>query len=181
MLESELISIGQTFKPQGLKGELKCDISLPSNFSFLELINQRVILKNSKGGKKEFVIEDIRSSNRGFVLKFQGVDSIEDTDELIGGELFLPKASFKQLPENEFFIDELIGLKIYDCKDSAFEEALEVGEVKEVLFYPANHLLKIELKSTLQIFLLPLVDEYVKKIDLENKKIFVSDWQIFSD
>lgn len=181
MSEAELVSIGKTFGPQGLKGELKCEVSLPSNFGFMELLNQRVILKNAKGDKKEFVIENIRASNRGFILKFQGVDSIEKADELMSYELFLAKASLKQLPENEFFVDELLGLKIYDCKDVALEEALEVGEVKEVLFYPANHLLKIKLKDSPEVFLLPLVDEYVKKIDLEKKKIFVSDWQIFCD
>ncbi|MDX1919731.1 MAG: ribosome maturation factor RimM [Candidatus Caenarcaniphilales bacterium] len=181
-MSQELISIGRLIRPQGLKGELKAEISLPGNFNFYELIQQKVILKASAdepGSEclREMLVEDIKPLNRSFLVKFSGIESLEEANDFKNQEVFLAKTFFKQLPDNEFFIDDLVGLKLYEFTHSE----LEVGEVQELIFNPANHLLKVKLKDSQKTFLLPFIDEYIKGVDLSQRKILVSEWQIFAE
>jgi 16S rRNA processing protein RimM len=170
------ISIGRIIKVHGISGEVKVDLRLPSNFDFAELEGAELFLSNKEKKQKSYFVEQIFAVNKGFLIKFKGINSSEQAEEIKLWEIFFDKAKFKELPQNEFFIEDLAGLKIVDASSSAL-----VGTLQEYIENPANDLLKIRQAELEKFFLLPFVDEFIQEVDLQNKQIKVKDWQIFAE
>ena len=71
------------------------------------------------------------------------------------------------MEEGEFYYEELEGLTVYN------EDGEKVGRVKRVFEQPASHILEIE-KENGKTFLVPFIEQFVKAVDLEGKRLVVS-------
>lgn len=67
----------------------------------------------------DVVLEDAWSHNGKLILKLTGVDSIDDAEELRGGDLCIPESDREPLPEGEFYYDDLKGLAVIDLASGA--------------------------------------------------------------
>ncbi len=110
--------------------------------------------------KKEFLVEKILQQNDSFLLKFKNFDSASDVEILCGKELFVDKKNLIKLPENYYFIHDLIGSKV-------FRNNAELGIIKDVLSYPANDVYVIE--SLGKEILIPAALEFIESFDPERK------------
>ena len=68
-----------------------------------------------------------------------------------------------ELPNNEYYLVDLIGCEVFDEKDS------KIGIVKDVMPLPANDVLIVEKKE--EEHLIPLIDDIVTFIDIKNDRI----------
>lgn len=155
----ENISILKILKPQGLKGELKC-LPLTENtdiFSTLKTVNCE--------GKEINIISSVY--RLGFVyIKIENVNSIEDAEKYRGKEIEITKEQYGALNDNTYFIDELIGLTVYDENDT------EIGEVLGVENYGATDIL--EIKDKWRTYLVPFIEKVFVRIDIDNKKVVIN-------
>ena len=150
----EFINVGKLVNTHGLKGEVR----ILSNFRH----KNKVFVKGMKLyiGKKreEFTINTYRFHKIYDMVTFDGYDNINDVEYLKGMQVYINEEDLKL--DDEIYSGKLIGFKvIVDNK--------EIGTITEVMDTPANEVLRINDKT-----LMPYVDEFIEKIDLENKTIY---------
>ena len=104
------------------------------------------------------------------IVKFEGIDSINDILELKGKLLFVEESVIREnLNEDEFLIDELVGLEVFDN-----ENGQKLGFVIGVSNNGASDLISIKTNSK-KISLVPFVKAIVPIVDIKNKKIMINN------
>ena len=115
--------------------------------------------------KLPYLIEDIqyRGANT-FVIKFADVDE-EEAKGLVKAELYLPLSELPPLTGNKFYFHEVIGFKVID------EEKGEVGTCQDFIDISHHPIMQID-HDGVEV-LIPAIDEIFKKVDRENKTIYI--------
>ena len=154
------ISIGKILNFFGIKGEAKVGYS-----DFERLKNaKRVYMLD--GNKQELELERVRQGKNFAIVKFRGIDDINDLIEFKGQRIFISKNEIlSELEENEFLINDLIGCSVY-------QDDKIIGKVVNISTNGTQDLLNIE-NSLHQVKLVPFVDEFFPVVDIENKKITI--------
>ncbi|MFW5757355.1 MAG: ribosome maturation factor RimM [Bacteroidota bacterium] len=156
--------LGSVLKSTGLKGNLICfiDADQPLIYSNLESVYIEV-----KGTLIPYLIEDINQSNKNnqLIVKFEGVDSQEDANNLTGNDLYLPLSLLPKLEGNKFYFHEILDFYVID------HEKGDIGKIVNILDYPNNPIMEIEHNH--KRILIPIKDEIIVKVDRSQKKIFI--------
>lgn len=116
------------------------------------------------GNVKEFVIEDVKKIDGRFAFKIKGFDTKNDAALLIGKKIFVDEKSSVKLPQDAFFIHDLIASDVYRNNKL-------LGYVKDVLIMPANDVYVIYDVNKKKDILVPAVKDYVIKIDIAGKRL----------
>lgn len=154
------IRIGKIVKTHGLKGEFKIYPYTTEASSFSNYKNIYV------DGVNSYSFEYVRQNNNVLIAKFKGLNSIDDLPSLINKDIFIDYSEKRRMEEGEYLVSELIGLKVYDGENL-------LGEIKDVLLYGANDVFSvIDMDNNER--LIPNVKQFVKNIDIENKKVIVN-------
>ena len=109
------------------------------------------------------------------VLKLVGYDSREEIAHLTNAELAVTREQLVELPENTFYVFDLIGCKVIDD-----ENGERIGELKDVLRYPANDVYLILTRTGREV-LFPAVADFVKKIDIDGRKVIIRKAGLFDE
>ena len=121
-----LIEVAKIVKPQGIRGEVKAQIST----------NVNAVFKGLKEAYVEGNILEISSISlrQGFLyIKFEGIDDRNKAETLRGKRIMLDKDFIKNaLEEDELLVDDLIGMVLYD------KEGNLVGQIVDVENYGAT-------------------------------------------
>ena len=157
-----LIHIGKIVKVHGLKGQVIVKAYSGNADNFDPGSEVYVI---GGGFEKILTICTVQKVKNNFRIGWDEVKDRIAAEELIGMEICIPEGSLKKLSENNYYVFDLIGCRIID------EQGNEYGTVDEVINNPANDLLQI-IKNKKE-YLVPMIKEIVKKIDLENKQIII--------
>ena len=104
------------------------------------------------------------------IVKFEGIDSIDALLQYKGCLLFVKEETIRQnLEEDEFLIDELVGMGVYDK-----ETGKSLGFVIGVSNNGATDLLSVK-TNTKHVSLIPFVKAIVPDVDIKNKKIIINN------
>ncbi|MZH02462.1 MAG: 16S rRNA processing protein RimM, partial [Nitrospinae bacterium] len=107
MNDMDWVDVGKVTRTHGLKGELKF---FPSDQDdAIVQKGQRVRL-----GETLLKIESVRGAKSPFIIKFDGINTIESAKNLTGQEVQVAKEDFEPLPEGEYYRFEIVGLKAFD-------------------------------------------------------------------
>lgn len=151
------IVIGEILKPQGVKGEVKVKMMEEEFFSKLHY----VYLKTERVEVKSLSVRG------GYAyIKFIGFDDRNKVELLRGVKLKVDREELPEFNDDEYLIEDLIGLKIVD------EESFEIGNVSDILQYGATDIVVTGGKYGKWQF--PLIKEIVLKIDISNKLMIVN-------
>ncbi len=159
----DYIFVGKLGKSVGLKGyvNLISLTSFPERFDGMDsffLTKERKVPLNLK-------VEDLLENNGRLSVKFCGIDSIAEAEKLMGYRVTIKKEDRFELPENYYYVDDLKECTCYTTAGKA------LGKIKEVLDNAANDIYIIDYNG--KDLLVPVIDKFVKEIDLENKRIVV--------
>jgi 16S rRNA processing protein RimM len=104
------VSIGRLVKPQGRKGELLTEpfSDRPERFPGL----RRAFVEAPDGGSREVEITSCWPHKGRFVLKLEGVDSIDEAEALRGLEIRIGEEELAPLPEGSYYHHQLRGLRV---------------------------------------------------------------------
>ena len=148
--------IGKIVNTHGIKGEVR----LLSDFEY----KNKVFIKNFKiyigTEKKELIIQTYRVHKNFDMLTFVDIENINDVLIYKGKEVFINKEDIKV----DYFITDLVGMEVYTD--------ICVGKVIEIMTNGKQEILKIKGKKE---FLVPRVDAFIKKIDVDKKIIYIND------
>jgi 16S rRNA processing protein RimM len=161
MQKEDCFELGHITKTTGYKGLVTAffDVDIPEYYSSLDLI-----LIDLKEGLIPFMIEEMEyRGKKKFRLKLEGVDSIEDAESLVKKGLYLPLEILPPLEDDQFYYHEVIGWMLVDEKHG------DLGEIVAVNDNSSNPLLVVKMND--KEVLLPLIDEFMVKVDRDQQKI----------
>ena len=105
------------------------------------------------------------------VLHFAGVDSISAAEELNGLIVAIPRADRAALSEDETYISDIIGCMLLDVSGVvAGTDPVPVGEIVDV-DRTAGPVPLLVVRGAAGEILIPFAKSYLRKFDLENKRI----------
>lgn len=161
----ELITIGIITNTHGLGGTLKVK-------SFTDFKNERYKKGNTLyiAFKNELIpvtVQKFQTVKTVEHIDFLEFNNINQVEKFKGSELRISKEYIHELEEDEFYFDELIGMDVYTDK--------HVGTVKGVREVPQGELLEVDASS--KMVLIPFNRHFVKRVDKNEKKIFLLEWE----
>ncbi len=163
----DYISIGKILNFHGVRGEAKVGYS-KNQADFLKQLTDVFICFEKE--YKPFKINSVKFNNKFAIIKFDGIDTINDILIYKNCLIYVPQETFEEaLDEGEYLVDDLIGLDVYSNDK-------KVGVVVGVTSNGANDLLSVKTLSK-KISLVPFVDAIVPDVDLKNKKIIINEIQ----
>ncbi len=159
----QLMEIGQIVNTYGIKGFLKVVPFTDDYTRFEDLTNIYIETKNSL---KSFVIEEVKYSKNLVLLKLEGIDDINTAEIYKNCYLKIDRKDAVILPENSYFIVDLIGLEVFT------EENEYLGNIVDVYPTGANDIYVVKDEKGKQI-LLPAIGDVIKNVDLKAKRMTV--------
>lgn len=160
----ERLKIGQIVNTVGLKGFVRVVPYTDDNKRF-ELL-ESVYLVDKKHYKK-YDIEDVKYQKNLVLLKFKNINDINSAEELKNLYIEIDRKDAVKLPENTYFIVDLIGLDVVNIDNNAL-----LGKIEDVFSTKSNDVYVVKNDEGKQI-LIPAIKSVVKNVDLENKKVTV--------
>lgn len=159
----ELVAIARIIKPRGLRGEVVAELltDFPERFDGLE----KVVGLFPDGERRDLKIENVWFQNERIVMKFDGVDSIEDVEPLRGVEICVAESDAVELGEGEFFDWQLEGCKVETV------DGRSIGTVSELLRTGATEILVID--GGEKELLVPFAESICVEVDIEKKRIVI--------
>jgi len=159
------VLIGKIVGVHGIKGDVKVK---PESDVFERQVESLEEIPIYRGTKKENLkIEEIRPYKDIYIIKFKEINDRTSAEERIGSEIWIDKNRQVELDEGEYYFSDLLNCTVVS------EDGKKLGKVSEILEQPASHILEVE-KENGKKFLIPFIKEFVKEVDLKNKKIVVS-------
>ena len=160
----EYLEVGQIVNTNGLKGLLKIN---PFTNDITRFERLKTILVEHKKELLEFEIESVRYQKKQVLLKLKGIDTIEEAEKYREDYLKIKRNKEEKLPEDTYYIVDLIGLDIYT------ENGELLGKLDDIFSTGSNYVYVVKNSEGKQI-LLPAISDVIKNIDLEQKKIVVN-------
>lgn len=171
-MEEELITVGRLGRTRGVAGELYIvpETDFPERF-----LGLREIYVSRQGQWEKLLIESTRLVSGRPVIKFENVNTPEEAARLTNREMAVPKEEIYRLPEGRFYIHDLIGCQVFDHESGGL-----IGEIVSVETYPANDVYGIKTTEGKDV-LFPAVEEFVREIDIVNRKVIIASIGLFQE
>ncbi|QQK07310.1 ribosome maturation factor RimM [Miniphocaeibacter halophilus] len=156
----EFVKVGYITNTHGIKGDLKVypltddpkrfeddiDFFLDDNKIKVRIIKSRIY--------------------RGLVyIKLEGFNNINEVLKFKDKYIYIKEEDRMELPKGTYYISDLIGMEVIN-------DSKVVGYIKDVLINSKNDIYLCETKNKKE-FMIPAVKEFVKEIDIKNKKVYV--------
>lgn len=159
----DMLQVGVITQTHGIKGEVKVFPTTDDAQRFKKL--KKVTLDNGKE-RRELEITSVKFFKNLVILKFKGIDDINEVEKYKKAALFVTREDAVPLEENEYFIADLIGLKVVS------DEGEELGTLDDVLQTGANDVYVVKNDKGEEI-LVPAIKDCVKNVDIEGGEILL--------
>lgn len=157
------LEIGQIVNTFGIKGMVKIKPFTDDIRRFDEL---KKVYVEKKGNQVEYEIEEVKYHKDMVLIKFKGIDKVEQAELLRNSYLSVSRDSVEKLEEGRYYIVDMLGLEVYS------DEQVLLGTLEDIFNTGSNDIYVVKSKEGKQI-LLPAIQDVIKQIDMENKKIIV--------
>ena len=157
------LEIGQIVNTFGIKGMVKVKPFTDDIRRFDEL---KTVYVEKNSTKTEYEIEEVKYHKDMVLIKFKGIDKVEQAEMLRNSYLTVSRDSVEKLEEGRYYIVDLLGLEVYT------DEQILLGILEDIFNTGSNDIYVVKDKQGKQI-LLPAIQDVIKQIDIENKKIIV--------
>jgi 16S rRNA processing protein RimM len=130
-------------------------------------VNSEVLFLEIDGGLAPFFVKELRmKDSSGLVTLLEDYDIPEKAQKLVGCRVYLPSSQLTKLEDDKFYFHDIIGYMVID------EQAGELGAIAQVLEAPEQELLQVFNQQ--KEILIPLVDEFIVRVDKRKKQLFMN-------
>ena len=158
----DLLKVGVITTTHGVRGEVKVfPTTDPERFLDLEY----VILDAGREMKK-LEIRNVKFFKNLVILKFNGIDNINDIEKYKGKRLLVDREHAVKLKKDEYFIADMIGMDVFTEDGELF------GALKDVMETGANDVYIIEMSDGKEV-LVPAIKQCILDVDIENRKMVI--------
>jgi 16S rRNA processing protein RimM len=167
----EFITLARVVKTQGRHGEVAAELhsDVPERFAVgmkLLALPKSQDLK-PEPARRELAVEALWPHKGLVVLKFRGVDSMNDAELLIGSELQVPSTERADLEAGWNYVSDLIGCTV-------LEHARAIGRIEDVQFGAGEAPLLVVGGATGKKFDVPFAQAYLESVDLGHRQVFMN-------
>ena len=155
----EFLKAGVISSTHGVRGEVKVfpTTSEPERFKYL-----RKVYLDTGRERMELEIAGVKFFKQFAILKFRGIDNINDIEKYRGCSLWVAREDAVPLEEDEYYIGDLIGMQVFTEDGNAF------GTLKDVMETGANDVYIIETEAHGEV-LVPAIHDCILDVDVEQK------------
>lgn len=162
---TKYLEIGQIVNVFGIKGMVKVKPFTDNIKKFSDL--KSVYIKN-QAGQTEYKIQEVKYHKNMVLIKFEGVNNPEQANLLRNSYVIIDRKQEEPLEEGRYYIVDMIGLKVYTQENDKY-----LGILEDIYNTGSNDIYVVKDELGKQI-LLPAIENVIKKIDMENKRIIVN-------
>lgn len=155
-MNNDYVCVGKIVNTHGIKGELR----ILSDFELKNKVFKKDINLYVGSEKRKFTITTYRHHKMFDMVTFKGITNINEVLSLKGLLVYVKRETLN-LDNDYYILSDLIGLDVYD-KDK------KIGTVKDYYLDNGNTLLDVLGKKE---FYIPLKSHYIKRVNLQDKKI----------
>ena len=159
----DLLKVGVITTTHGVHGEVKVFPTTDNAERFLEL---EYVLLDTGRELRRLDIKNVRFFKNLVILKFDGIDNINDIEKYKGKDLWIPREEAQELGEDEYYIADLQGLNV------VLEDGTGFGTLRDVMETGANDVYIIDSNEHGEV-LLPAIKECILDVDLEKNTMTV--------
>ena len=160
---NNILLVGAVTSTHGLAGEVKVFPTTDDPKRFKKL--KQVLLDTGKD-MLPLGVEHVKFFKNMVILKFKGYDRIEDIMGFKGKNLYVTRENAVRLKKDEYFIADLIGMKVY-TEDEAY-----LGELTEVITTGANDVYTVRMENGKDV-LIPAIGQCILNVDVEHETMQV--------
>lgn len=164
-MKNKLVSVAKILNFHGIKGEAKIGFS-KKNTDFIQTMTHAFIKTDT-----DFVevnILSVKFNNKCAIMKFEGINSIDELMEYKGCSLYVPEEDLKEdLEEDEFLTSDLVGMEV-------FANDKKIAVVVGLSNNGGTDLLAVKTASG-KISYVPFVKDICKEIDMDNNRIIIEN------
>ena len=162
-VKNEYLKVGVITSTHGLKGEVNIYPTTDDRERFRDLKN---VYAGPEGNRQKLTVRSVSFTKKFAVLGFKEIDSIEQAEKLRNTELFVSREDAVPLEENEFFIADLIGMKV------STEEKEDLGVLTDVLSTGANDVYVVTAEDGSEV-LIPAIPGCILDVNVEEDHMTV--------
>ena len=157
----ELLQVGVITSTHGVRGEVKVFPTTDDPNRFKSL---KHVLLDTGREKKSLEVQGVKFFKQFVILKFKGIDNINDIERYKRCPLVVERKDAVELEEDEYFIADMIGIEVVTEDDKPF------GTLKDVMETGANDVYVIDTDEHGEV-LVPAIRECILDVDIENQKM----------
>lgn len=159
----DLFQVGIITSTHGVRGEVKVFPTTDDVKRYKRL--KEVILDTGKE-KINLEVEGVKFFKQMVILKFKGIDTLNDVEKYRQKSLYVTRANAVRLSKDEYFVADLIGLQVVN------EENKDLGTIVDVMATGANDVYVINLPDGREL-LLPAIKQCILNVDISNNRMQV--------
>lgn len=159
----KLLRVGVVTAPHGVRGEVKV---FPTTDDMKRFKKLKTVLLDLGKEQKTLEIEQVKFFKNMVILKFKGIDDINDVEGFRQKDLFVTRDQAVKLLPDENFIADLIGLTVMT------DEGTVLGTLFDVLKTGANDVYCVKTAEGKDV-LLPAIKDCILNVDLEKQEVLV--------
>lgn len=159
----DLLQVGVITTTHGIRGEVKVFPTTDDKNRFKDL--KEVYLDTGKD-RMLLEVEGCKFFKQFVILKFKGIDNINDIEMYKRCPLLVTRENAVPLEEDEYFVTDLIGLKVLT------ETGVEIGTLTDVISTGANDVYAVKLADGGEV-LLPAIKDCILDVDMEAGEMIV--------
>ena len=159
----QLLQVGVISSTHGVRGEVKVFPTTDDVKRFKKL--KKVILDTGKE-QLPLEIEGVKFFKQFVILKFRGIDNINDIEKYKGKRLLVDREHAVKLKKDEYFIADMIGMDVFTEDGELF------GALKDVMETGANDVYIIEMSDGKEV-LVPAIKQCILDVGMENRKMVI--------
>lgn len=158
-----LLKVGVITTTHGVRGEVKVFPTTDGAERFLDIA---YVLLDTGREMKRLDIKNVKFYKNLAILKFDGIDNINDIEKYKGRDLWIPREEGQELGDDEYYIADLIDMEV------VLEDGGHFGTLTDVMETGANDVYIVERADGSEV-LLPAIADCILDVDLEENKMTV--------
>ena len=156
----QFLQVGVISSTHGIRGEVKVFPTTDDPARFKKL---KIVLLDTGKELTELEVQSVKFFKQFVILKFKGIDNINDIEKYKGKSLLVPREDAVELEENEYYIADLIGMEVVTDEG-------EFGILRDVMETGANEVYIIDSKEHGEV-LIPAIRDCILDVDVENRRM----------
>lgn len=160
----QFYDVARILSTHGLKGEVK--VALITDFPEERFaLNQELALKDTP--QKKLTVKSGRPFKQFWLVQFNEITDIDSAEKLLGKILVVSEQNQHDLPDGAYYYRDILGCTVIDNQSGN-----DLGKITGIETPGANDVWEVTEQNGNE-YLIPYIDEVVKKIDIAHKKIYV--------
>ena len=159
----DIFQVGAITSIHGVRGEVKV---FPTTDDVRRFKKLKEVLLDTGKEMLALEIESVKFFKQFVILKFKGIDSLNDVEKYRSKNLYVTRENAVKLRKDEYFIADLIGLSVLT------DEKSQLGELIDVIQTGANDVYVVKMADGKEV-LLPAIKECILNVDMEERQMMV--------